>query len=57
MVRGKKNEAAIGSSLAGQMYGLNLLAEGIEDNSSNMTPFFGYRQGRKIQLQAMIRLP
>ena len=39
MVRGKKNEAAIGSSLAGQMYGLNLLAEGIEDNSSNMTRF------------------
>ena len=39
MVRGKKNEAAIGSSLACQMYGLNLLAEGIEDNSSNMTRF------------------
>ena len=39
MVRGKKNEAAIGSSLAGQMYGLNLLAEGIEDNSSNTTRF------------------
>jgi len=29
MVRGKKNEAAIGSSLAGKIYGLNLLAEGI----------------------------
>ena len=39
MVRGKKNEAAIGSSLAGKIYGLNLLAEGIEDNSSNMTRF------------------
>ena len=39
MVRGKRNEAAIGSSLAGKIYGLNLLAEGIEDNSSNMTRF------------------
>lgn len=39
MVRGKKNEAAIGSSLAGEIYGLNLLAEGIEDNSSNTTRF------------------
>jgi chorismate mutase / prephenate dehydratase len=39
MVSGKKNEAAIGSSLAGKIYGLNLLAEGIEDNSSNMTRF------------------
>jgi len=39
MVKGKKNEAAIGSSLAGKIYGLNLLAEGIEDNSSNMTRF------------------
>lgn len=39
MVSGKKNEAAIGSSLAGKIYRLNLLAEGIEDNSSNMTRF------------------
>jgi chorismate mutase / prephenate dehydratase len=39
MVKGKKNEAAIGSWLAGKIYGLNLLAEGIEDNSSNMTRF------------------
>jgi chorismate mutase/prephenate dehydratase len=39
MVKGKKNEAAIGSSLAGKIYGLNLLAEGIEDNSSNTTRF------------------
>ncbi|MCX5848644.1 MAG: prephenate dehydratase [Deltaproteobacteria bacterium] len=45
MVRGKKNEAAIGSSLAGQMYGLNLLAEGIEDNSSNMTRFLVIGRG------------
>ena len=39
VIRGKKNEAAIGSSLAGQIYGVNLLAEGIEDNSSNITRF------------------
>jgi chorismate mutase / prephenate dehydratase len=39
MIRGKKNEAAIGSSLAGKIYGVHLLAEGIEDNSSNMTRF------------------
>jgi chorismate mutase / prephenate dehydratase len=38
-VRGKKNEAAIGSSLAAECYGLNILAEGIEDNASNMTRF------------------
>ena len=48
MVRGKKNEAAIGSSLAGQMYGLNLLAEGIEDNSSNMTRFLVIGRGENI---------
>jgi chorismate mutase/prephenate dehydratase len=46
MVRGKKNEAAIGSSLAGKIYGLNLLAEGIEDNSSNMTRFLVIGQGQ-----------
>ena len=45
MVRGKKNEAAIGSALAGEMYGLNLLAEGIEDNSSNMTRFLVIGRG------------
>lgn len=45
MVRGKKNEAAIGSSLAGEMYGLNLLAEGIEDSSSNMTRFLVMGRG------------
>jgi chorismate mutase / prephenate dehydratase len=45
MVRGKRNEAAIGSSLAGQIYGLNLLAEGIEDNSSNMTRFLVIGRG------------
>ncbi|HOW57456.1 MAG TPA: prephenate dehydratase [Smithellaceae bacterium] len=39
MVRGKKTEAAIGSSLAANSYGLNILAEGIEDNSSNTTRF------------------
>jgi chorismate mutase/prephenate dehydratase len=39
MIRGKKNEAAIGSSLAGDIYGMKLLAEGIEDNASNTTRF------------------
>lgn len=45
MVRGKKNEAAIGSLLAAQIYGLNTLAEGIEDNSSNMTRFLVIGRG------------
>jgi chorismate mutase/prephenate dehydratase len=39
MVRGKKTEAAIGSKLAAECYGLNILADGIEDNPSNMTRF------------------
>ncbi len=39
MVRGKKNAAAIGSALAASTYGLNMLAEGIEDNPSNTTRF------------------
>ncbi len=39
MVRGKKTAAAIGSALAGSTYGLNMLAEGIEDNPSNTTRF------------------
>lgn len=39
IVRGRKNQAAIGSSLAGRIYGVDLLAEGIEDNASNMTRF------------------
>ncbi len=38
-VKGNRNEAAIGSSLAASTYGLNILAEGIEDNPSNMTRF------------------
>ncbi len=45
MVRGKKNAAAIGSALAGATYGLNMLAEGIEDNSSNTTRFLVIGQG------------
>jgi chorismate mutase/prephenate dehydratase len=45
MVRGKKNEAAIGSSLASKIYGVDLLAEGIEDNSSNMTRFLVIGKG------------
>ena len=45
MVRGKKTEAAIGSSLAAQYYGLSILAEGIEDNPSNMTRFLVIGEG------------
>jgi chorismate mutase/prephenate dehydratase len=39
MVKGKKTEAAIGSSLAARENGLHILAEGIEDNTSNTTRF------------------
>jgi chorismate mutase/prephenate dehydratase len=39
MVKGKKTEAAIGSSLAALENGLHILAEGIEDNTSNTTRF------------------
>lgn len=45
IVRGKKAEAAIGSSLAARFYGLNILAEGIEDNPSNITRFLVIGQG------------
>jgi chorismate mutase/prephenate dehydratase len=39
MVKGKKTQAAIGSLLAASTNGLNILAEGIEDNTSNTTRF------------------
>ena len=39
MVKGKKTEGAIGSSLAATAHGLHILAEGIEDNPSNTTRF------------------
>ncbi len=45
MVRGKKTAAAIGSALAASTYGLNLLAEGIEDNPSNTTRFLVIGRG------------
>lgn len=44
-VRGKKTEAAVGSSMAAECYGLNILAEGIEDNPSNMTRFLVIGRG------------
>ena len=44
-VHGKKTEAAIGSSMAAEYYGLNILAEGIEDNPSNMTRFLVIGRG------------
>ena len=39
MVKGKKTQGAIGSSLAAAGNGLNILASGIEDNTSNTTRF------------------
>jgi chorismate mutase / prephenate dehydratase len=38
-VRKDKTGAAVGSALAAQVYGLNLLAEGIEDHPANTTRF------------------
>jgi chorismate mutase/prephenate dehydratase len=45
MVGGKKTAAAIGSALAASTYGLNMLACGIEDNSSNTTRFLVIGRG------------
>ncbi len=39
MIKGKKTEGAIGSTLAAQVHGLHVLAEGIEDHTSNTTRF------------------
>jgi chorismate mutase/prephenate dehydratase len=39
MVKGKKSQAAIAGSLAATANGLNILVEGIEDNTSNTTRF------------------
>lgn len=44
-VKGGKNAAAIGSALAAATYGLNLLAESIEDNPSNTTRFLVVGRG------------
>jgi chorismate mutase/prephenate dehydratase len=45
MVHGRKTAAAIGSALAASTYGLNRLAEGIEDNPSNTTRFLVIGRG------------
>ncbi len=39
-ISARPGSAAIGSTLAGQIYGLNVLFERIEDNPSNVTRFF-----------------
>ena len=46
MCEGYPTSAAVASSLAAKEYGLNILAEGIEDNPHNRTRFFviGYAQ-------------
>jgi len=40
MAASEKNAAAIGSSLAAELYGLKMLFSNIEDNPSNVTRFF-----------------
>lgn len=40
MAAGQKNAAAVGSSLAAKLYGLQVLAANIEDNPNNATRFF-----------------
>ncbi len=44
-IKDSKNAAAIGSALAAANYGLNLLAESIEDNPSNTTRFLVIGRG------------
>ncbi len=45
-VKGNKTEAAIGSSLAAECYGLKILADSIEDNALNMTRFLVIGKGK-----------
>jgi chorismate mutase/prephenate dehydratase len=40
MAAGQKNAAAIGSALAGKLYGLKILSPRIQDNPNNTTRFF-----------------
>jgi chorismate mutase / prephenate dehydratase len=49
MVKGKKTQAAIGSLLAASTNGLNILAEGIEDNTSNTTRFLVIGNGESTK--------
>lgn len=48
LIRGKKTEAAIGSSLAASENGMNILARGIEDNTSNTTRFLVIGKGDNL---------
>jgi chorismate mutase / prephenate dehydratase len=45
IVRDDRNGAAIGSRLAADTYGLNILSEGLEDNPSNTTRFLVIGEG------------
>lgn len=46
LVAGDSQSAAIGSLLAGERYGLNVLAEAIEDNEHNITRFLVIGKGQ-----------
>jgi chorismate mutase/prephenate dehydratase len=47
-VREDREGAAIGSNLAAATYGLKIIAEGIEDNTSNTTRFFVMGRGTSV---------
>lgn len=47
---GKKNQAAIASSLTAELYGLDILQQGIQDNANNCTRFV-IVTGKKIYLK------
>ncbi len=47
-VQDDKEGAAIGSNLAAATYGLKIIAEGIEDNTSNTTRFFVMGRGTSV---------
>jgi prephenate dehydratase len=50
--KGLKNRAAIASTLAAELYGLNILAPGIEDDPANFTRFWVLQMPDKVQKDA-----